>query len=369
MEKHQISWLQLVILLFVCRSFNLFTATLHDVGEEYGLIHMIAFLVAGIFQLLMVLPAWGLMKLTGRGLGEAASYTMGKPGVWFSILGTVYLLVTTSLTVYSMANFLVNAAFPDAEAVFFVVTLVLAAGYAASLGIEGIARAALIFCTALIIGLILVLIGVAGRIDIINVRPIVDEHPIQSVIRDAWIITGRSSPVFLYVMLASRTRNGAGKGFIWYLAATLVLQELVTFLIATVLGDLASEQAFPLFSLTTIARVSVFQRMDAVYLGLWVTVCFLRVAVSFRACKELLAPFLPEGKTSMRRKWILPFLMIAVACGASVLTRDQVLLRAVMDILSSGWPLVIVLIVGPGFMLIIGLLRGRLRKGAQQDAG
>ena len=368
MEKHQISCFQLVVLLYVCRSFNLFTATLHDVGEGYGLMHMAAFPVSAVLQLLIMLPAWWLMRLTGRGLGEAASYTMGKWGVWVPLLGTGYLLVTNSLTIYNMANFLVNAAFPGAEAVFFVVTLVLAAGYAASLGVEGLARAALVFCGALMLGVVLVVAGVAGRIDFINIRPIVDEHPFQSVFRDAWMITGRSSPVFVYALLAPRARSGAGKGFLWYLLATLLLQELVTFLIAAVLGDLASTRAFPLFSLTTIARLSVFQRMDAIYLGLWVSVCFLRVAVSFRACRELLDPFLSGSKRSTARKWILPFLMTAVACGASAMTRDPALMRAVIQGLSSGWPLLAVLVAGPLVMLAVGLFRKRLRKGVGQDA-
>ena len=364
MEKNQISVFQLVILLYVCRSFNLFTAALHDVGASYGLVHLAAFPVAAVFQLLLMLPAYFLMRATGRGLGETAAYTMGRWGFWFPVLGVGYLLITTSLTVYSMADFLVNAAFSGANAVFFIVTLVLAAGYAATMGIEGISRAALILFVIFTLGLLLIFFGVAERMAPVNVRPFLDGDPVRSVLKGAWMITARSSPAFLFALLAPQVRgNGAGKGFVYYLLATLVLQEAVTFLISSVLGDLAASKAFPLFTLTTIARISVFQRMDAVHLGIWVAISFLRVSVSLWACRELLQSFVPGGKTAARRKWILPFLMIAVVCGAAAMTWNKQMLQKTLDLLSGGWPLAAVLFLSPLVMMVVGGIRKRLRKG------
>ena len=58
MEKERISVFQLVVLLYVCRSFNLFTATLHDVGAGYGAVQLAAYPLAAVFQLALMLPVW-----------------------------------------------------------------------------------------------------------------------------------------------------------------------------------------------------------------------------------------------------------------------------------------------------------------------
>ena len=83
MDKNQISVFQLVVLLYVCRSFNLFTATLHDVGAGYGAVHLAAFPLAAVFQLGLMVPAYLLTRATGRGLGESVAAVMGRWGLWF----------------------------------------------------------------------------------------------------------------------------------------------------------------------------------------------------------------------------------------------------------------------------------------------
>ena len=62
MEKERISVFQLVVLLYVCRSFNLFTATLHDVGAGYGAVQLAAYPLAAVFQLALMLPVWLLTR-------------------------------------------------------------------------------------------------------------------------------------------------------------------------------------------------------------------------------------------------------------------------------------------------------------------
>ena len=110
MEKERISVFQLVVLLYVCRSFNLLTATLHDVGAGYGAVQLAAYPLAAVFQLALMLPVWLLTRETGKGLGESAKEAAGRWGLLFSLLGAGYLLTTTALTLSSMGNFLVNTA-------------------------------------------------------------------------------------------------------------------------------------------------------------------------------------------------------------------------------------------------------------------
>ncbi len=370
MDKNQISVLQLVVLLYVCRSFNLFTATLHDVGVGYGAVHLAAFPLAALFQLGLLLPAYFLMRDTGRSLGESAAAAMGRWGLWFPILGAGYLLTTTSLTVYCMANFLINTAFPGASPLFFAGTLVLAAGYAASLGTEGIARASLVLCMAFSLGLLAIFLGVTRRLDLLNIQPFPPEGGTAEVIRSAWIIAARSSPVFTFAVLSHKTRGKAvGKGIIGYLLASLVLQEIVTLLVSAALGDLASDKAFPLFTLTTISRLSVFQRMDALHLGVWTAISFLRIATNFCACGELLRPFAPKGETAEGKRRHRIFFMAVVLCGGGALLGSLRFLRWLLEVLSSGWPLAIALFFGPLLLLCILKVRKQRERRRLHERG
>lgn len=370
MDKNQISVFQLVVLLYVCRSFNLFTAILHDVGAGYGAVHLAAFPLAAVFQLALMAPAYLLTRATGRGLGESAAAVMGRWGLWFPVLGAGYLLTTTSLTVYCMANFLVNTTFPGASALFFAGTLVLAAGYAASLGTEGIARAALILCVAFSLGLLAIFLGVIQRLDPLNIQPFPLNGGAAGVIRSAWKIAARSSPVFTFAALSHKTRGkGVGKGFLWYLLASLVLQEIVTFLVAAALGDLAAAKAFPLFTLTTVSQISVFQRMDALHLGVWTAISFLRIAANFCACGELLRPFAPKGETAAGKRRLLVFFMAIAACGGGALIGSLGLLRRLLEALSSGWPLAAALFFGPLLLLGVFGIQKRRERGRLHEVG
>ena len=141
--------------------------------------------------------------------------------------------------------------------------------------------------------------------------------------------------------------------------ASLLLQEFVTFLISASLGELAAGRAFPLFTLTTVARVSVFQRMDALHLGVWVAVSFLRVAVNFRACRELLKPFFGSFREE-KGKWGLLIFLMAAASGLSIgMSRGRGFLQGVLRVLSGGAPLSLVLGVVP--LCLFLLLRWKKR--------
>ena len=75
MEKERISVFQLVVLLYVCRSFNLLTATLHDVGAGYGAVQLAAYPLAAVFQLAADEASLESVTITpehrGQGAGRA----------------------------------------------------------------------------------------------------------------------------------------------------------------------------------------------------------------------------------------------------------------------------------------------------------
>ncbi|MGI5893265.1 MAG: GerAB/ArcD/ProY family transporter [Candidatus Merdivicinus sp.] len=362
MQKGQISAAQLVFTLFLCRSFNLLSAEILNVTGHYGMEHIVAIPLALGIQALLAVPAFWLMKRNSRGMNESMLWTLGKAGILFPICSCIYLLLVAGITVYNLAAFLANAIYPGSSAIFFVITLIIAAMYAAYLGLEGIVRASVILFGALILSLTLTFVGVGERINLINIRPLM-EGSMQTILGGSWRIVARSSTVYLFLLLCPKIRSHVKRGFIWYLAAVGILMETVAFFVSAVLGELAVREAYPFFMLTTIAQISIFQRMDALHVTIWVLVCLVRVAIFLWLMKEQFQKCLPlRAQQSQRIRYLLPFFSVLTAATAAVMVGSREAASACLTLLSSGIPVVLLMAGFPLVGLIVGEVRQRFQK-------
>lgn len=359
MKTNQISALQLVLLLFLYHSFNMFTAATHNVTGNYGLTHLLAIPVAVFLQVLVVLPAWILADKCRRSPAEAALWTLGKPGILYPVLSSFYLLWVMSFTVYSMAEFMVNAIYPGSSSMFFIATMLICALYAAYLGLEGIARSALIIFVLFVLSILLTIFGVMDRVNLINIPPFPMEE-ISSVLTGAWKIMARSSGIIIYLLAAPYVRSKAKRGFWIMLLSIAAFMELVTFLVSGVLGELGRTQAYPFFMLTTIAEVSILQRMDALHVAIWVMVSFLRIALCLWLIRQQLLICLPLKQQADKAKWLLPIVAFLGLIFAAAMNENRLLSSRVLAIFTTGLPILLLGAVLPLLCLAVGAVRKRL---------
>ncbi len=363
MKESKISVFQLVVVVLLCRSFNLLSADILNVTGHYGMEHFLAIPLALLMQAIIVLPAFLLMKATGRGLTEATSWTLGKGGMIFPLVSCLYLFFASAITIYNLAVFLANAVYPGSSAYFFAITLVLAAVYAAWLGLEGIARSAVILAVLFVLSLLLTVLGVVERVNPVNIRPLEDGSG-WNILKGAWTLCARSSAIYLYLPLSERLKSGRRKGFFWYLLCAGILMECVVFFVSTVLGELAVKEAYPFFMLTTVAQISIFQRMDALHVCVWVAVCFLRVTLFLWAMREQFVSCLPlHARENGRARWVLPFFALATLGAACGMLLQHQTAELMLNLLSTGIPILLLIVAIPLVCLLVGWIRGRLRKG------
>ena len=359
MKSTQISSAQLVFLLFLYHSFNMFTAEAHNVTGNYGLPHLLAIPAAVLLQALVVLPAWILAWKCRRGPAEAALWTMGKAGVIYPLASSLYLLWVMAFTVYSMSDFMVNAIYPGSARMFFIVTMILGALYAAYLGLEGIARAAFIIFALFLLSLLLTFGGVMDRAHLINIHPFPD-HSFQLVMEGAWKIMSRSSGIVIYLLLLPYVGSHKKRGFWITLASIAALMEAVTFLVSSVLGDLGRTEAYPFFMLTTVAEVSILQRMDALHVAVWVMVSFLRITLCLWLVRQQLLLCLPLKQQAAKNKWLLPVLAAIALLLAAAMNENRDLSSQTLAVFTTGVPILLLGAVFPLVCLIAGGIRKRL---------
>lgn len=303
-----ISMNQLAVLLCVCRLPVILLGLLGDGMEQVWSV-----LLAELIRILLCLP---LCLAFGRGwaLGDRQS------GFWvgiFRVLAVFYLLISLGALLAGTGIFVSSTLYPGSSAFFFGAALLLLAAYGAHMGLEAAARTALPVLVAFALGMLLTALGVRQEIRLIHLRPAED---FSALLKSSLSMAGQL-PEWLVLLTAgpqSEGKGGKAPAVCWAFGLSALFTGLASFLCGAVLGGLQRQAAYPFFKVETLMKLSVFQRMDAWFLALWLLVLFVRCLFLLWAAEQLLSPFVPK-----RRKLLLPVLAaVSLAVCGAILRQD-----------------------------------------------
>lgn len=289
MERTLISESQLAVLLCVCRLPVILFGLPGD-GEEQ--IRAVVF-GEGI-RLLISLPV--CLFLAGGG-----ELQRGFFGGLFRFAAAGYLLCSLGGLMRELGNFAADTLYPGSEAAFFGLTMLALILYGARMGLESTARAALPVLVLFGIGMALTALGVREEIRLVQLRPVES----AAAVRENALRMGLL-PEELLVLAAAGRRTGGSEGkrrALWGFGLAGFFAGTAAFLCGTVLGGLQKSSAYPFFRVETLMRLSVFQRMDAWFMGLWTAVILIRGIALIWTAEQLLTPL-----AGTRRRFLLPVL-------------------------------------------------------------
>ena len=104
----------------------------------------------------------------------------------------------------------------------------------------------------------------------------------------------RSSSISVMALLLPIVKGKRKLGFsIWNLGVWLVMTVVFLIMIG-VAGDFLKMQIFPLYTVTAMAELGPFQRLDAVFLGVWLTGLFIKIAMDLYLVSLCVTRFLGE---------------------------------------------------------------------------
>ena len=275
-----ISESQLAILLCVCRLPAILFGLPGD-GEE----QIRAVVFGEMIRLLLSLPVCFFLTRGGELQG-------GLAGGLFRSGAAGYLLCSLGGLMRDLGNFAADTLYPGAEAVFFGLTMLALILYGAHMGLESTARAALPVLVLFGIGMALTALGVREEIRLIQLRPVES----AAAVRENALLTGLRPEELLILAAAGRRAGGKGKTrALWGFGLAGILAGTAAFLCGTVLGGLQKSSAYPFFRVETLMRLSVFQRMDAWFMGLWTAVILIRGIALLWTAEQLLRPWRERG--------------------------------------------------------------------------
>lgn len=287
-RKILISASQLAVILCICRLPDILFGT--SLGGET---QVWAVIFAEAVRLLAFLPLCVLFA-KGQSLPE------GKAGAVLRLAFAAVLLAGLCGDLKKAGDFVSDTLYPGSPAVFFAAAILLAAIYGAHMGLEAAARASLPVLVLFVVGLLLTAAGVREEIRLAHLFP---AEQLSLAVKEA--VKAGLRPTELLIFLAFSPQSGGKHGNLPAAAAGLglgaVLSATAAFLSGSVLGRLQGLSAYPFFRVQTLMKLSVFQRMDAWFLALWVAVIFLRSIFLLRSAEQMLGPL--AGK---RRRFLLP---------------------------------------------------------------
>jgi len=212
---------------------------------------------------------------------------LGKFGKIISVIYAFYFLLSCTYTLSNFKIFIESVINPPISFLVLLTSIIIFACYSAAKGINAIARAGVIILFLTFFLLIMIYISLFKLIDFTNFRPFFYEN-YNSLTDGIFFMLSRMSCIPAMGMLLPMCFGNIKKGIITWNFLVLFLMSSMIFLVTGVLGELSDIKLFPIYTATSAAKISKFENLDSLYLGLWTAGIFLKLSLFLNLSSECL---------------------------------------------------------------------------------
>jgi len=242
---------------------------------------------------------------------ELAGKTLGHAGYFVPVAYWIYFVLAGASSLALFQIFLMDTVNPGISASLVTAAIIGGALYGALRGIETVARCAACVFVVMLLGCGLVFGIVAMRFDTKNLEPLFGQGFSQTR-QGMALFLARTSLFADMAVLLPQVKDRRGCGFIGWIAGTTVFVSLTILLIAGCLGRYAYTQNFPVYVLASLTEVRSFQRLDAVFTGVWMMGLIIKLAVDLYACRVCFFS-ITGGREKKWPVWATALLLLALA--------------------------------------------------------
>ena len=356
--KHRISSSQFFIMMFVSRVVVTIALNARYLGGENMLEAILSCGLAMVLGIVIALPIWGLHRAyPDLPAGDAAQLALGKAGKIVPLCYILYFMIINGSALGLFHIFLLDTVNPEFSSMLTIAAVLAVAVYGAYRGIETVARCAVCVFAILLLSTGLTFALVAFRFDPENLEPLF-YHGWSQTLQGTALFLSRTS-VFADMAVLLPMVNGRKKtGFFCWAGGTFLFIGVLLLLLAGCLGPYAATQNFPVFVLSSLTEIRSMQRMDAVFIGVWMTGMIIKLACDLYACRVCFAAL--AGKRCPKTALLLAggaILLLAFWASASPAAQ-----RILLD---TGLLFGCTVAIGGGVPLVLWIVGG-LRKGRKQ---
>lgn len=283
--KHKISAAQFFITMFVSRAVITIALNAQYTGGENLLDNTVSYVLAMLLGFLIALPIWGLHKrYPDFSVNEVAKLDLGKAGRLVPLCYILYFILVNAASLALFEIFLLDTVNPDFSAAFVAAAVVGVALYGAFRGLETVSRCATCVFVALLAGCLLVFGIVAARFQADNLEPLFYNGWSQTA-QGVALFIARTSIFADMAILLPQVKGRKKLGFACWSGGTALFVCTLILLLVGCLGRYAYTQNFPVYALASITEVRSMQRLDAVFIGVWMMGLIIKLACDIYACR------------------------------------------------------------------------------------
>lgn len=315
--KTKISTLQLYLMLFLSRVIVSITINAQTVGSGNLLESIFSSLGLFLYLTVFSLPLFALHKNhPEQSLPQITEQLHGR-GVAVPVT-VLYALYFTAMNVFSLSLFLtllVNTTDPVASRFSIVLVVLGIALYGAIRGIETVSRASVCIFALFMLGMGMIFLAVSPNITPHYLMPLFYDG-IDQTMQGFLVFTARCSSLSEFAVLMpflTNTDAKSGKshrvlGFAVWNGGITVFLGVLLFFIVSCLGEYATLQIFPAYTLASIAEIAGIQRLDALFIGISMMTLIVRIACGLFCIAVCMTPIPPRP-----RAWLTALMAALIA--------------------------------------------------------
>lgn len=356
----KISVWQLFAVLLLSRLLTLLTFT--TLGED--VMQTADYFPASVFAVLFILLFSVSLFLQMQwfpkhDLVDIAYYTSPVFSKCISVLYAVFFWLTALETLARLELFVSTVIFPNRQSTFFVIICVVAACYAASLGVEALGRTGTVSLGLFILAFLFIMFAMADKIDLINFSPMFFDGVNPSLSAGLAAAT-RSVEILMLSAMLPQVSGNVKKAYGVWLGTFFGSAMLVFLFVFGGLGYFALTQLFPVHAVAVLSEFSVFQRFDVLLTGIWILSAFVKISF-------LLYLFAAHLQKSFRPEWKNRYIVVS---GMFIAAAQILFSKNFSDYFYTVglWPRVVFFVVFAVGIPTAVLLAARKKRGEKQNA-
>lgn len=278
-KKVTISVAQLFVTLFISRTIVNITYSLYITETSEMWDNLISAVISFFLTLLMVIPVYLLYRRSpSHSILDQGYNAWGRLGAVIAVIYALYYIWVLCYTLSLFDLFVTDLMNPKISSAVLSFGVIAASIYGAYKGIEALGRTSGLVLIAILAAFIFLVCALTVQVDPLNYKPFFYEGA-GGTINGVLLMLARNSCIPVLAVLLPFAKGNVKKGIGWWCVGVYGTTILVILLVVGVLGDYLVTQPFPVYTATSVAQIGIFQRMDAVFLGVWTAGIFIKCAL------------------------------------------------------------------------------------------
>lgn len=206
-----------------------------------------------------------------------------RPGPMLSLLLCGALVLSVALEVIQGERFYNYVMQQQLPALLFLILVFSAAYYGAFAGVQALGRAAWPVLTLAAVSVLALGWSVAGQMQFSHLQT--PETDIKTLAGLA--VTRFYLPPELILLPFLSRRGGSGRGAAKMIGAVFLADSLLALLGEMTLGAAYTSETQPVYTIARLGGLSVFRRLDALHVGVWLLLFLIKISLYFAAFVKL----------------------------------------------------------------------------------